>query len=227
VVIPSDRYASAVAQRIAAAIDLAITERDRCSLALTGGVTPIPVYRELAGMRRIRWRHVDIFFGDERMVPRDDPGSNYRMTREALLDRIAIPEENIHPMDPRNPDREQAARDYDALLPARLDILLLGVGADGHTASLFPGSAAIGETVRRVVPVTGPVQPSGRLSITPAVIDRARTVFVLVTGAAKAEVVARAIDGADDPGTLPARLALHGTWLLDDMAAARLLPTGD
>ena len=185
----------------------------------------MPVYHALARRAEIPWDRVDVFFSDERAVPPDAPGSNYRMARESLLDRVALPAENIHRMPADRPDRPEAAAEYDRHLPPALDVLLLGMGGDGHTASLFPHGVALTEQERRVVAITGPIPPVERLTITPAVIVAARAVFVLVTGRDKAATVARAIDGADDPMTLPVQFARGGTWLLDDEAASQLRQT--
>ena len=112
----------------------------------------------------------------------------------------------------------------DRTLPLSLDVLLLGVGADGHTASLFPGSPALAERRRLVVPVTGAKPPAERLTITPPVIGAARRVAVLGAGADKAAMVARALEGPVEPGEVPAQLARHGVWFLDRAAAGRLVP---
>ncbi len=207
---------------IAVAIEAAIAACGRCALALAGGGTPAAVYQALALQTTIRWSAVDIFFGDERAVPPDDPDSNYRMARESLLDRITVPAEQVHRMPADRRDRAQAAAEYDVLLPSSLDVLLLGMGNDGHTASLFPHSVALAEPKRRVLAVTGTKAPVARLTITPPVIAAARAIFVMVRGRDKAAMVKRAIEGPDDPQNLPVQLARRGTWLLDDDAAAAL-----
>jgi 6-phosphogluconolactonase len=200
----------------------AITERGSCSLALAGGRTPEPVYRELAAASSIDWTRVEVYFGDERAVPPDHPESNYRMVRLALLSRVPLPPERVHRMEAERPDRDAAAREYQRLLPPRLDVLLLGMGPDGHTASLFPGSAALDERNRLVLPVLGAKPPAERLTITPPVIEAARKVAVIATGEDKAAVVARAIEGPLAPKAVPVQLARRGTWFLDHTAAARL-----
>lgn len=125
-------------------------------------------------------------------------------------------------MEAERPDREAAALEYDRSLPERLDILLLGMGADGHTASLFPGSAALDQRDRRVLAVRGPKPPAERLTITPPVIEAASEVGVIAAGADKAEMAARAIEGPLDPQALPVQLARRGVWFLDQAAASRL-----
>jgi 6-phosphogluconolactonase len=200
----------------------AIAERGSCALGLAGGRTPEPVYRELAADSSIDWSRVDVFFGDERAVPPDHPESNYRMVHLALLSRVPIPASKVHRIEAERPDREAAAREYEGALPARLDILLLGMGPDGHIASLFPGSAALEERQRLVVPVTSAKPPAERLTITPPVIEAARKLAVFATGENKAAMVARAIEGPLDPGEVPAQLARGGVWFLDRAAAALL-----
>ena len=200
----------------------AIAERGACSLGLAGGRTPEPVYRELASDAGIDWHRVDVYFGDERAVPADHPESNYRMVQRALLSRVGIPDDRVHRMEAERPDRDAAAREYARLLPRRLDILVLGMGPDGHTASLFPGSAALAERERLVVPVVGAKAPAERLTITPPVIQAARRVAVIAAGEDKAAMVARAVEGPLEPEAVPAQLARRGVWFLDRAAAARL-----
>lgn len=196
----------------------------RCSIGLAGGTTPRPIYARLAEepyRSSIDWPRVEIYFCDERAVPLDHPNSNYRMAREALLGRVPIPPEQIHPMAAWQADLEQAARDYEQVLPDELDLLILGMGADGHTASLFPESAAAREEVRRVLPVPeAPIAP--RLTVTQPVIRRARCIVMLVSGAAKAERLAEVIEGPLDPVRLPSQSARRGLWIVDGAAAGRL-----
>jgi len=215
----------AAAEWVAAAIEEDIRERGRCAVALAGGHTPRPVYERLAReplAQRIRWADLHVFFGDERAVPPDDPASNYLMAATALLRRVPIPAAQVHRLEAERPDRDAAARDYDRLLPDRLDLLLLGMGADGHTASLFPGSDALDERVRRVLPVTAPAQPAQRTTVTPPVLAAARRVAVLAAGADKAAAVARALHGPLAPRDLPVQLALGGVWFLDRAAGAQV-----
>jgi 6-phosphogluconolactonase len=200
----------------------AIAERGSCAVGLAGGRTPERVYGELAAGSSIDWSKVSVFFGDERAVPPDHPDSNYLMVHLALLSRVPIPSDNVHRMEAERADREAAAREYERSLPPRLDVLLLGMGPDGHTASLFPGSAALDERQRLVVPVLGTKPPAERLTITPPVIEAARKVAVIATGEDKALMVARAIEGPFAPKAVPVQLARRGCWFLDQAAAARL-----
>ena len=207
----------------------AIAARGSCALALAGGRTPEPVYHELAADTGIDWDKVDLFFTDERAVPPEDPESNYGMVRRALLSRVPMPAGRVHRMEAESPDREAAARSYELSLPLQLDMVVLGVGQDGHTASLFPGSAVLDERRRLVVPVAGPKPPPNRLTLTPPVIENARRVAVIATGQDKAVVIARAIEGPWAPREIPAQLARRGRWFLDQAAAefltARRVPT--
>jgi 6-phosphogluconolactonase len=200
----------------------AIAARGACALSLAGGHTPEPIYRAMASASNIDWTKVDVFFGDERAVPPDHPHSNYLMVSRILLSRVPVPAGQVHRMEAERGDREVAAREYERGLPPRLDILLLGMGPDGHTASLFPGSAALDERRRLVLPVVGPKPPAERLTITPPVIEAARLVVVIATGGDKAAMVARAIEGPLAPKEVPAQLARRGTWFLDRAAAAGL-----
>jgi 6-phosphogluconolactonase len=207
---------------VATEVSNAIARRGSCAVALSGGRTPEPIYRELAAAATIDWTQVDVFFADERAVPPDHPESNYGMVHRALLSRVPIPTGQVHRMEAERPDRAVAARDYARSLPPELDLLLLGMGADGHTASLFPGSSALDEQRRRVLPVVGPKPPAARLTLTPPVIEAARTLAVIVTGEDKAAMVERAIEGPVTPKAIPVQLALRGWWFLDQSAAGRL-----
>jgi 6-phosphogluconolactonase len=218
----SESWVEAAGTAIEAALRDAVERAGAVSLALSGGATPVPVYRWLAARAVPAWRRVELFFGDERCVSPDDPDSNYRAAREALLDPLGVPPSRAHRMEGERPDRAAAAADYAALLPARLDILMLGVGREGHTASLFPGSWAMGERERRVVPVRVPATPPERLTITPPVLEAARRVIVLARGGPKADAVARSLEAPWDPARCPAQLARGGTWILDGAAASRL-----
>ncbi len=192
------------------------------SLALSGGSTPGPVYERLARAPGVPWSRVGIYFADERAVPPDDARSNYRLVRESLLDLLSEPAGAVHRMEAELPDLEEAAARYERLLPDPIDALVLGVGEDGHTASLFPGSTHLKEGPRRIAVARSPLTPRRRMTITPRVIRTAGRVFVLVRGAAKAKVVALALSGPADPNACPARLARGGLWILDTKAAGSL-----
>lgn len=221
IVLDEAALAVAAAQWLADAIRAAIGARGRCTVALAGGTSPKAVYAALAGL--VNWSKVEIFFGDERAVPPGDPQSNYRVVAETLLSRVRVPPARVHRMEAERPDLEAAATDYARALPERLDVLLLGMGPDGHTASLFPGSPALEEMTRRVVSVLdAPKPPARRLTITPPVIAAARAVAVLATGAEKAAVLARALEGPPAVREVPVQLAARGTWFVDPAAAGLL-----
>lgn len=220
---PPAYLAAAAAAWIAATIADTVLARGACAVALAGGSTPRAVYAALASDHaEVPWSRVSIYFGDERGVPPDDPESNFHTADATLLSRVPIPPAAIHRMPAERADRDAAAREYAALLPAPLDLLLLGMGSDGHTASLFPHAPALDERVRRVVPAESPLPPTHRLTITPPVIAAARRLVVIVAGAAKAATLARVRGGAFDPQALPAQLALGGAWLVDHDAASML-----
>jgi len=218
----AERAATWIAERLADAVDA----RGRASLALPGGRTPLPIYARLLAeplRARVPWAALDVYFGDERCVPPDDPSSNYAGAREALLEPAGLDPKQVHRMQAERPDAAAAAADYAALLPERLDVLFLGIGEDGHTASLFPGRpAAAEETARVVVVEDSPKPPPRRLSITSPVIAGAHAVLVVATGAGKADAVARALEGPLAPAEVPVQAARGGTWLLDRAASARL-----
>ena len=213
----------AAAEDLVDCLERAIHDTGCCRIAMAGGSTPRPVYRLVATpsfASRIDWRKVDIFWGDERCVPPTDPASNYRMVQEDLLSQVPIPEGNIHRIEAeRSPD--DSARAYAELLGNRpLDVVLLGMGEDGHTASLFPGMSALDEKELPVAAVPGQDPP--RVTLTLPMINSARTVVFIVTGESKAHAVSSAIDG-DDKDTLPAGLVKReAAWLLDEAAASAL-----
>jgi 6-phosphogluconolactonase len=225
IVADREQFAQTAAAWLRGAMGRAVDERGRCSISLAGGSTPRPVYWTLSQepfRSTVPWPRVWVYFGDERAVPPDHPDSNYGAAREALLRHVAVPESQVFRMQAERADREVAAAEYERVLPERLDVLIFGMGPDGHIASLFPGSPAVEERLRRVVPVIGPKSPAARLTIAPPVIVAAREVVVLVTGEDKAASVARALRGPLAPRELPAQLVREATWILDRAAAAGL-----
>lgn len=203
---------------LARAIQAAVAARGEVRLCLAGGRTPLPAYRTLAEMGGLPWSKVRIWLSDERCAPYEQGGSNAEAVAEALGGRPV----ELHRYEIGDPDREAAARRYAAGLPSRFDLVLLGVGEDGHIAGLFPGSPALDEA-RYAAPTQGPDGP--RLTLTPAALGAAELGLVLVSGARKAEAVAAALTGPLDPALCPATLARRGQWLLDRDAAS-LLPRG-
>lgn len=219
------RFSRAAAEWIAGKINDIVASKERCALALAGGETPRPIYVLLARpdfRQKIEWHKIDFYFGDERCVPPDHPDSNYRMAHESLFSRLPIDPLQIKRIHAEIPDRDQAAAAYESELPPKLDLILLGMGNDGHTASLFPGSPALNEKKRLVLAVKISKPPLWRISIAPPVIANARSVLVMVSGKSKAAMVARAFQGPFDPREVPVQLALDGTWIIDKPAAAEL-----
>jgi 6-phosphogluconolactonase len=202
----------------------AVETRGRASFVLSGGSTPKTLYELLATRfaDRIPWRKVDVFWCDERYVPHDHPLSNYRLAKEALLDRVAIPADQVYPMPTHVPDPQAAARDYEAAVthyfagvPVVFDLMLLGIGADGHVASVFPGSTAI-TSGRTVVAVTAPAEPPSRLTLTLPVLAAARRIAILATGPGKAAALAATLGGSSQlPAAVLARTASMIVWWLD------------
>lgn len=225
----------AVAQNLVGRINTTVSTDALFYLALAGGNTPRGLYRLLAAEYRekIAWPRVHIFWGDERYVPQDDPRSNYRMVRETLLDYIPMPRTNVHPMPTDFAEPEDAAKAYERILanyfsppwPA-FHVVLLGLGADGHTASLFPGSPALEEKSRWVVAATGPAEPRRRLTLTLPVLAHSAQIYFLVAGADKAEALRRALARETDPRSCPAASVHSGhpsvVWWADAAAAALL-----
>ncbi len=198
-------------------INLILRRQGQCSVMLTGGHSAERLYGVWAELPEFQLlKGVRFYFGDERCVSADHPESNYGMVMRSLFLQGVPAGCSVFPMDGANLDRDAAARRYDETLPEKIDILLLGLGEDGHIASLFSGSTALDETGRRVVPVVGPKLPYERLTITPPVINLAGAIYVLAAGAAKAAVL---VDLLEAPSknvlNLPACLVLHAAWLLD------------
>jgi 6-phosphogluconolactonase len=184
----------------------AIDARGRFDLALAGGHTPRRLYEILASeyRKRINWRLTHLFWGDERYVSDSDPLSNCRMARKALIGPLGIAPENVHPMPTFFADPEQAALAYEQTLRVhfggepQFDLVLLGMGPEGHTASLFPGSAALDEKTRWVVPVRVAAEPPLRLTLTLPVLNAAREVFFLVSGPDKGAIVRKILSLAPE-----------------------------
>ena len=185
---------------------------------LTGGRSAALVYAEWASSGRFPPQGTILFFGDERCVEPDHSDSNYGLTVRTLFPNGLPREIEIHRMEGERDDLEMAARDYEARFPRSIDILLLGLGSDGHIASLFPGSSAFSKTDRLVVPVTDSPGTHNRLTITPSVVNSARNIFLLAPGEEKGLVLAQALQTEDDASSFPVRLTLRGTWLLDASA---------
>lgn len=216
-------------------------ESGRFTVALSGGSTPCRLYALLSDPAapfrdEVSWSRVHFFWGDERHVPPDDPASNYRTAREQLLERVPVPSENVHRIEAERPDAADAADAYERLLvrffalhpgqAPRFDLVLLGMGPDGHTASLFPDTSALEVTDRLAVAVWVPKLQSHRITLTLPVFNNAAAVAFLVSGEDKASTLRAALD-PDGPDDLPCRRIRPAQgeliWLVD-RAAARGLP---
>ena len=216
-----------------------IAGRGRFTAVLAGGSTPQGLYQRLAHAPhrdRIEWTCVHLFWGDERCVPPADAASNYRMARGALLDHVPIPPAQVHRIHGEDEPGEEAAR-YDALLRTALnapggsrtgvfDLVLLGLGTDGHTASLFPGMTAPRESARWVVAEHIDNARGWRITLTPVPLNAAHAVVFLVAGADKAPALAAVLEGPVLPDALPAQRVATGAtavrWMVDRAAASRL-----
>ena len=221
-----EQAAAAAAERVVAAANGAIASAGWFHVGLSGGQSPEPLFHRLASepyRRQVDWSSFQVYFADERAVPPEHAQSNYRTARELLLDPVKVPADQVHRMHAEADDLQAAADEYQALLPAVLDLLVLGIGADGHTASLFPGSKLLFERARRVAPVyDSPRPPARRLTVTPRVIRDAREVIVLADTEDKAMAVARALEGNVDLREHPARMLRDCAWYIDRSAARGL-----
>lgn len=220
------------AARFTALARSAIAATGRFTVALSGGSTPKALFALLVDLP-IDWAHVHVFWGDERCVPPAHADSNYRMAREALLSKVALPDQNIHRLRGEI-DPAQAALAYEADLRhifgsidwPRFDLILLGLGTDAHTASLFPNTSAIHESTRWVVGHFVEKLQAQRLTLTPPAINHADHAIFLVAGADKASAIRSVFEGPRDVDRFPAQIIepLTGrvTWLIDEAAAANL-----
>ncbi len=206
----SEALARHAAEEVALTIDLALAERDRAQIALAGGTTPRQAYLHLAE-EHLPWDRVDVLLGDERWVSAEDPSSNARLLRESLLAQGPGRQARFHPVPTELATPEEAAERYSALLvqlcggePPSLDLALLGLGDDGHTASLFPGTPA--PLVRDRWVTTGEGKGLPRITLTAPVLSAARKVIFLVSGASKREALGRLLDPQESPERTPARL---------------------
>lgn len=210
------------AELIQDGIDAILNKHGACSVMLTGGRSAERLYKAWAELDAFRqMAGVQFYFGDERCVPSDHPDSNFGMAKRTLFERGVPTGCTVFRMEAEASDRVAAALRYEKVLPDRIDMLLLGVGEDGHIASLFPGSAALHELNRRVLPITGPKPPYERMTITPPVIAQAKSIFVLAPGYAKGQILSKALQAAGDFVILPASLVLDATWLLDTATSDR------
>ena len=236
--------AQEAARRFVSQATSSIAANGRFSVALSGGNTPRVLYGLLAGppyVSQLDWQHIFIFFGDERCVPPDHPDSNYRMAQESFLSKVAIPQDNVYRMR-GEADPAVAAEEYTTVLQKffglshvggpspenypRLDLILLGMGPDGHTASLFPGTAALQERSKPVTVNYVPKLDANRLTLTAPALNRAVQILFVVEGDSKAQPLHEVLEGEYQPQVYPSQLVrpTQGrlTFLVDQQAAAQL-----
>jgi 6-phosphogluconolactonase len=226
----------AAAQRFADVSVESITSKGTFTVALSGGSTPRSLYLLLGSdhyIRAIDWQHVRVFWADERCVPRDHEGSNFKLAFDTFLSKVPIPDENVHRIrGEESPDH--GAKEYEAalceffgesVLPA-FDLILLGLGEDGHTASLFPGSPALAEQEHLAVAVPRQSPELDRITLTLPVLNNALRIIFLVSGSAKAHIIQKILENSEVKGKYPAGLVRPArgrlTWLADKAAAALL-----
>ena len=228
------------ADEILGRINATLRVKEVFAIVLSGGSTPKNLYALLAGSTpysdEIPWSKIHFFWGDERHVPPDHPQSNFRMTREAMLSKAPVPDQNIHRVRAEEPNAGKAAAEYEkeirtffglaiGQLPC-FDCILLGMGPDGHTASLFPGTVALQEKQRLVVANYVEKFKAYRITMTAPVLNNADTIIFLVGGKEKAETLQKVLEGSPQPDLFPSQLIQpsHGQllWLIEHAAASRL-----
>ncbi|MBI4380088.1 MAG: 6-phosphogluconolactonase [candidate division NC10 bacterium] len=240
VVADQTALAKEAAERCARMAQETVARAGRFTIALSGGSTPKLLYSLLAAepySTRLPWQQTHVFWGDERAVPPADPDSNFGMAKATLLDRVPIPADRAHRIEAERPDLNVTAREYEAEIasvfavpptgdPPSFDLILLGLGPDGHTASLFPHTEALRETGRWVVRNHVPTLKTDRVTLTAPILNRAATVLFLVAGAEKASALQAVLEGPSDPERLPAQLIRPTSgrlmWLVDKAAASQL-----
>jgi 6-phosphogluconolactonase len=233
----TDTLSSEAAQYIVRIAQESISSHGRFFFALSGGSTPKKLYGLLAEepyRSQIDWEHTDIFWSDERCVPPDDAESNYAMAQQVLLSKVPIPASQVHRMPADQNDRDAASYAYTLEMQQTIgsegvpsfDLLQLGMGPEGHTASLFPHQPSLHEQQRLVMPVTVPKPPPPRLTFTPRLLNAAAHILFLVTGDEKQDAVKAVLEGQYEPDEYPAQIVKPSkgevTWMLDKAAAAKL-----
>src|SRR3989449_6351102 len=232
-----DTLSHHAAQYVVRIASESIAARGRFTIALSGGTTPRKLYTLLGSepySSQINWQQVYIFWGDERCVAPDNPDSNYYMAQEVLLSKIPIPALQVHRMPADQPDRDAASQSYTAEMQRTFrtngipgfDLIHLGMGPEGHTASLFPHQASLHEKQRLVMPVSVPKPPPDRLTFTPPLLNAARNVLFLVTGSEKADALQAVLEGEYQPEEYPAQIVrpTNGevVWMLDKNVAKNI-----
>jgi len=232
-----DTLSHDAAQHIVRIANESIATYGRFTMALSGGTTPRKTY-ELLGSepysRQINWTLVHIFWGDERSVPPESPDSNYRMAHEILLSKIPVPAVQVHRMLANEPDRDVASQEYVEDMQRvfatddipSFDLIQLGMGPEGHTASLFPHQEALHEERRLVMPVSVPKPPPDRLTFTPPLLNAARNILFLVTGSDKADALHAVLEGPYQPDEYPTQIVRppngEVVWMVDTAAAQNI-----
>jgi 6-phosphogluconolactonase len=228
----ASHVAHEAASRIARALRFALEKNATASVALSGGNTPRDAYALLAREPSIDWSRVEVFWVDERAAPPTDDRSNFRWAKATLIDAAGIPPARVHRMPADAPDPEAAARDYERLLRERVaadadgvpafDIMVLGIGEDGHTASLFPGEPTVDIVDRLVAVVAARGAREARMTLTAPVIEHARSIIVIAVGAGKRAALERVWSVQGELGPTPARVVRQArggvTWIIDKAA---------
>jgi 6-phosphogluconolactonase len=240
VVADQTALAKEAAERCSQIAQEAVARAGRFTIALSGGSTPKLLYSLLAAepySTSLPWRKTHVFWGDERAVPPGDHDSNFGMAKATLLDRVPVPPDRVHRMQAEGDDLDLSAREYEAEIasvfavpptgdPPSFDLILLGLGPDGHTASLFPRTEGVRERARWVVRNHVPKLNSDRVTLTAPILNQASTVLFLVTGADKASALQAVLEGPSDPDRFPAQLIQPTSgrliWLVDRAAASML-----
>lgn len=233
----TDTLSHAAAQYIVHIAQESIAKQGHFTIALSGGSTPKKLYGMLGEepyRSQIDWAHVDIFWSDERNVPPNNSESNYLMAQQVLLSKIPIPAEQVHRMPSEQEDRDAASLAYTIEMKNTFgtddipifNLIQLGMGPEGHTASLFPHQPSLHEQQRLIMPVSVPKPPPPRLTFTPRLLNGAEHILFLVTGAEKADAVQAVLEGDYQPDEYPAQIVQptkgEVTWMLDTAAAAKL-----
>lgn len=232
----SDGLAEGLAGWIAANINLVLKNQSRYSFVLSGGSTPKKLYHILAAeyANAVDWKRVDFFWGDERYVPFTDDRSNARMAYDSLLTPLGIPGQHIFKM-PTAPSPQEAADQYQSAVKSYLDpdgrfsfdLSLLGMGDDGHTLSIFPGSRLLREHARLVSHIFNPNDQLQRITLLPGIVNRSRTIVFMVQGAAKASMLQQVLSGSNQPEIYPSQIITAESgqlmWFIDEAAASRII----
>ena len=216
-----DALSKTAADYVVAEAKRAIRRHGRFDWFVCGGHTPEKTYVLLSEAPYVNldiWQNVHVFWGDERCVPIDDARSNFHLAKRCLLDHVPIPAESIHRIRAERCDAEAAAADYEKILPKCADLIMLGMGKDGHTASLFAESPALRQTEKRMMLVNAPIEPRQRVTITGQVLEDARRVLVLVSGADKALAMRKVHEEQGPIEQMPGRIVRDRLWFVDQAA---------